>query len=131
MGHLNGRERLYHDPGVTLLEAPKHLRVVRQLQLGMEPAHDVELARRILAGGVGLGKDFLEAARIRAVFLRHARERAEHARVAQDANVGRIDVLVRREVYAAAVPALVGGKWGGGPARTQEGRRDETTRAAA
>src|ERR1051326_967138 len=107
MRNFNRGECLNHDSGVALFQAAKHVCVVRQLQLGMQPTDDVELARRILARRVRLGEHVLEAARVGAVFLRHARERAEDAGVAQDADVGRIDVLVRREVDAIAVPAAV------------------------
>src|SRR6185295_10864660 len=92
--HFDCGEGLYHYTGVPLLEALKHVRVIRQLQLRVQPADDMKLAGRIVPRRVRLGEDFLEAARVRAVFLRHARERAEDARVAQDADVGRIDVLV-------------------------------------
>src|ERR1051325_5205467 len=107
MRNFNRGECLNHDSGVALFQAAKHVCVVRQLQLGMQPTDDVELARRILARRVRLGEHVLEAARVGAVFLRHARERAEDAGVAQDADVGRIDVLVRREVDAIPVPGAV------------------------
>ena len=74
----------------------------------MEAADDVEFARRIVARGVRLGEDLVETARVGPVFFGHPRERAEHAGVAQDADIGRIDVLVGGEVDALAVLARVG-----------------------
>src|SRR5574341_200818 len=108
MRHFDRGERLDHHLRVPLLQPAKHVRVVRQLQLGMQAAHDVKLARGIFARRAGFGEDFLQAAGVGAVFLRHARERAEHAGIAQDADVGRIDVLVRRKVDTAAVTPLIG-----------------------
>src|SRR5579859_4801740 len=93
---------------MAFLEAAKHVRVVRQLQLGMQAAHDMEFARRVIPRGVGFGEHFFQTPRVGAVFLRHPREGAEDAGVAQNADVGRIDVLVRREVDAVAVPPPVG-----------------------
>ena len=108
MRHLNRRERLDHDAGMPLLESLKHVRVVRQLQLRVQSADDMEFAGRVLARRVRLGEHLLQAARVVAVFLGHPRERAEHAGVAQDADVGGIDVLVRGEVHAVAVAPGVG-----------------------
>ena len=105
---LDGGERLDLHVGVTLLEAAEHLQVIGEPQLGVQPADDVELARRVIVRGVRFGEHLLEAAGVGALFPRHPRERAEHARVAQDADVGRVDVLVRGEVDAVAVAAPVG-----------------------
>src|SRR6267378_3135162 len=74
----------------------------------MQAAHDMELARGVVARGVGFGKDFFQTARVGAGFLGHAGKGAEDAGVAQDADVGRIDVLVGGEVDALAVLADVG-----------------------
>ncbi len=74
----------------------------------MKAAHDVELARRHPARLLRLVVHLLERPRVRTLFLRHPGERAEHAGVPEDADVGRIDVLVGREQDAVAVPARVG-----------------------
>ena len=50
-----------------------------------------------LRAGSRLGEHLLQRVAVRAVFLRQPRVRAEHARLPQDADVRRIDVLVRRE----------------------------------
>src|SRR3981081_2504204 len=68
----------------------------------------MELAGGIVPRRIRFGEYLVPAARVGAVFFRHTRERAEHAGVAQDADVGRIDVLIRREVDAVAVLAQVG-----------------------
>src|SRR3989449_8401945 len=73
----------------------------------MQPAHDVELAGRVVARRVRFGEDLVEAARVGTIFPRHARERAEHAGVAQHANVRRVEMLVRGEEHAVAVAAAV------------------------
>src|SRR6266566_5420895 len=93
---------------MACLEAAKHVRVVREPQLGMQAAHDVKLTGRIVPRRVCLGEHFLQTPRVRAVLFRHAREGAEHAGVAQDADVGRIDVLIGREVDAVAVLPAIG-----------------------
>ncbi len=74
----------------------------------MQPADDVKLPRRIVARGVRFREYFLEAPRVGAVFFRHPGERTEHAGVAQNADVRRIDVLIGGEGDAVAVPAPVG-----------------------
>src|ERR1700716_1945395 len=68
----------------------------------------MELAGGIVPRRIRFGEYLVQAARVGAVFFRHTRERAEHAGVAQDADVGWIDVLIRREVDAVAVLPLVG-----------------------
>src|SRR5216117_940900 len=73
----------------------------------MQAAHDMELARGVVARRVGFGKDFFQTARVGAGFLGHAGKGAEDAGVAQDADIGRIDVLVGGEVDALAVLARV------------------------
>ena len=108
MRDLDRGQGLDHDVGMPLLQAPEHVEVVRQLELGVQAADDVEFSRRVFARRVGLREDFLEAAGIRAVFLRHAGKRTKHAGVAQNADVGRIDVLVGGEVNALAVVPPIG-----------------------
>src|SRR5260221_9237012 len=73
----------------------------------MQPAHDVKLARGIVPRRVRLGEDLFETARVGAVFFRHPRERTEHARVAQNADVRRIDVLVCGKVHSVAIASSV------------------------
>src|SRR5207253_1429970 len=85
---LDGRERLNVDAGVALSQAAEHLQVIRQPQLRVQPAHDVEFASRVVARRIRLGKHLVEAPRVRPRFLRHARERAEDAGVAQHTDVG-------------------------------------------
>ena len=101
-------QRLDHDLRMACFEAAEHVDVILEPQLGMQAPHDVKLARRIFPRRVGLGEDLLEASRVGAVLLRHAREGAKDAGVAQDADVGRIDVLIRCEVDAVAVLPSVG-----------------------
>ena len=59
------------------------------------------------------GEHLIERVAIRAFFLRQARVRAEDAGLPQDADVRRIDVLVRRERDAVAVLRAVHrvGQW--------------------
>src|SRR2546425_5048793 len=92
---------------MALAEPAEHVEVVGEPQLGMQPAHDVELAGRVVARRVRFGEDLVEAAGVGTIFPRHARERAEHAGVAQHANVRRVEMLVRREEHAVAVAAAV------------------------
>src|SRR5216110_2328885 len=73
----------------------------------MQPTDDVKLARRIVARRIRLGEHLLQAARVGAVFFGHARKRTEHAGVAKDADVGRIDVLVGGKVHAIAIAPSV------------------------
>ena len=56
-----------------------------------------------VARRLGLGQHLLQRVAIRALFLRQARVRAEHAGLPQDADVRRIDVLVGGEGDAVAV----------------------------
>src|SRR5690242_28465 len=105
--HLDRGERLDVHAGVSRGEPAEHLQVIRQTQLGMQAAHDVKLAGGVVAGGFGLGEHFVERAGVRAVLPGHPRERTEHARVAQDAHVGGVDVLVGGEGDAVAVLATV------------------------
>src|SRR5437660_4535945 len=107
MSHLDRSKSLDHHLRVALLEAAEHVDIVREPELGMEPAHDVKLARRVVARRVGFREYFLEAPRVGAVFFRHPGERTEHAGVAQNADVRRIDVLVGGEVDAVAIAPSV------------------------
>src|SRR3989442_4489648 len=108
MAHLNCSRGFYHHLRMALFQAAEHVHVLREPQLGMQAAHDVELARGIIPRGIRFGEHLVQAARVGAVFLRHAREGTEDAGVAQDADIGRIDVLIRREVNALAVPTSIG-----------------------
>ena len=74
----------------------------------MQPADDVELAGRHPPSLVRFREDLLERPGIRPVLLGHPGERAEHAGVAENADVGRIDVLVGGEEDPVAVAAPVG-----------------------
>src|SRR6266853_1696979 len=104
---LDRREGFDVDIGVARFEAAEHVDVVGEPQLGMQAPHDVELARRVVARRVGLGEDLFETPRVRAFLLRHAREGAEDARVAQHAHVRGVDVLIRGEAHTAAVAPAV------------------------
>src|SRR5467141_1658596 len=103
MCHLDRRERFDHHLRMALLETAEHVHVVLEPQLGMQPAHDVKLTRGVVSGRVRFGEHFFEAARVGAILFGHARERAEDAGGAQDADVGGVDVLIGREVDALAV----------------------------
>src|SRR6266699_2246241 len=107
MRHLDRRQRFDHDVGMALLQATEHVEIVGQRELRVETADDVKFARWVFEGRVRLREDFLEAARVGAIFFRHTRERAENTGVAQDADVRRIDVLIGREIDAVAVLATV------------------------
>src|SRR6266566_2223748 len=107
MSHFDRSKSLDHHLRVALLEAAEHVDVVREPELGMQPADDVKLARRVVARGVRFREYFLEAPRVGAVFLRHPGERTEHAGVAQNADIRRIDVLVCGKVHAVAVAPSV------------------------
>ena len=90
----------------------------------MEPAHDVELARRHAARLLRLVVDLLQRPGVRALLLRHAGERAEHAGVPKHADVRRVDVLIGGEEHAIAVPPGVG-DLGQAAQAEQVGRRIE------
>ncbi len=108
MSHFDRSKRFDHDLRVARLEAAEHVDVVREPQLGVQTAHDVELARRIVARGIRLDEHFLQAARVRAVFFGHPGERTEHAGIAKNADVGRIDVLICGKIDSMAVTPSVG-----------------------
>src|SRR6266550_3032654 len=108
MSHFDRSKSLDHHLRVALLEAAEHVDIVGEPELGMQPADDVELARRIVARGVRFREYFVEAARVGAVFFRHPGERTEHAGVAQNADIRRIDVLVGGKVHAVAIAPRVG-----------------------
>ncbi len=100
---LDGRERLDVDVRKLALERTEHRRVVLEPRLHIEAADDVELLRQAVAGRLGLGEDLLERVPVRAVFLRQPRIPAEDAGLPQDADVRRVDVLIRREGDDVAV----------------------------
>src|SRR5260370_26202547 len=108
MSHLNRSKSFDHHLRVALLEATESVEVVREPQLGVQTANDVELARRIVARGIRLDEHFLQAARVRAVFFGHPGERTEHAGIAKNADVGRIDVLICGKIDSMAVTPSVG-----------------------
>src|SRR2546428_10403079 len=90
----------------------------------MPAPHYVELARWVVARRVRLGENLVESARVGPLLLGHPRERAEHARVAEDADVRGVDVLIRGEEDPVAVaPAVC---LGGGACGRAEGRGGET-----
>ncbi len=91
---------------VALLEPAEHLAVVGEPRLHVEAAHDVELAHVVVRGG--LGERLLHRVAIGALFLGQAGVGAEDARLAQDADVRRVDVLVGGKVHAIAVSRAVG-----------------------
>src|SRR4051812_34312292 len=107
MRNFNRGECFDHHLRMPFLEPAKHVRVIRESQLWMQAADNVKLARRVVACRIGFGEYFFEAARIRAVFFGHARKRTEDAGVAQDADVGRIDVLVGGKVHSMAIAPSV------------------------
>jgi hypothetical protein len=102
---LDRRERLDVDVRVPLLEPAEHLAVVVEARLHIESPHDVELAH------VGirpcLGVHLVHGVAVGAAFLWQTCVRAEHARLAQDADVRGVDVLVGGEVDAGAVSRAV------------------------
>src|SRR2546428_13574773 len=73
----------------------------------MPAPHYVELARWVVARRVRLGENLVESARVGPLLLGHPRERAEHARVAEDADVRGVDVLIRGEEDPVAVAPAV------------------------
>ena len=94
---LDRGERLDVHIGVALLQSAEHLGVVLEPCAHVEPAHDVELAHVRIRGGLRV--HLIHRVAIRPGFLGQPRVRAEDARLAKDADVGRIDVLVRGEVH--------------------------------
>ncbi len=124
---LDGRERLDVHAGIRLPQGADHVRVVAQAQLGVQPAHDVEFAGRRALGARRLRQHLVERAGVGALLLRHPREGAEHARVAQHADVGGVDVLVGGEEDALAVPARGCARRPG--RRRRSGRGSRTGRA--
>ena len=121
VGDLDRGQRLDVHLRVPLLQPADHIRVVAQPELGMQPTDDVELAGGHAARLLGLVEHFVQRAGVGALLLRHPREGAEHAGVPEDADVGRIDVLVGGEEHPVAVPAPVGGV-GESPEAEQVGR---------
>jgi hypothetical protein len=78
---LDRGERFDMDVRVPLLEPADHVGVIREPELGMESADDVELAGRHTPRLIRLGEDLFQRPGIRPVLLGHPRERAEHAGV--------------------------------------------------
>ena len=68
-----------------------------------EATDDMELLRQPVPGWSGLGEHLLEGIPVRAIFLRQSCIPAEDAGLPQDADVRRVDVLIRREGHDAAV----------------------------
>ena len=91
--------------GKLALECAKHRRVVLEPRFHVEPTNNVELRRQACSRRLGLGQHLVERVAIRAIFFRQARVPAEDTRLAQDADVRRVDVLVRGEVDAVAMRA--------------------------
>src|SRR6266850_3200838 len=108
MRDLDRGKSLDHHLRMPLLQAAEHVHVILQPQLGMQSTHDMELTRWIVPRRVRFGEDLVQAAGVGAVFFRHAREGAEDAGVPQNADVGRIDVLVCGEVHSVAIASSVG-----------------------
>ena len=96
------------DPDPRLAQLADDIRVVREPQLRMQPADDVEFAGWGAAGLLGLLIDLRQRAGIGIRFFRGPRERTEHAGVPQHADVGRIEVLVGGEEDPVAVNPLIG-----------------------
>ena len=94
--------------GVPLLEPADHVRVVAQPQLRVQAADDMELAGRCPDGLRRFVIHLFQRPGVGPVFLRHAREGAEDAGLPQDADVGRIEVLIGGEEDPVAVLPAVG-----------------------
>jgi len=101
---LDRRERLDVHARVARLEAAEHVDVVGEPQLGDAAPPRCGTRAWVVPRRVGLGEDFVEAPRVRAVLLWHARERRQNTQVLRSTHtlVG-IDVLIRREAHAIAV----------------------------
>jgi hypothetical protein len=108
VGDLHRRERLDVHLRVPLLEAADHVRVIGQPELRVQTTDDVELPGGHPARLLGLVEHLLQRASVGAVLLRHPRKGAEHARVPENADIGRIDVLIGGEEHPVAVPPPVG-----------------------
>jgi hypothetical protein len=107
--NLHRRQRLDVHVRVARLEGAEHLGVVLQPGLHVEPADDVELPRERRVRLIRLGQHLLQRVAVRTLLLGQARVRAEHAGLAQRADVGRVDVLVGGEGDAVAVHRAVAG----------------------
>src|SRR5690349_9397753 len=92
---------------MPLLQSPEQVFVVRQRELGVQTPDDVEFAGRVVPGGVSFREYLIQLAGVRPLFLRHPGERAEDAGVAEDADVGGVQVLIGGEIDARPVPFSV------------------------
>ena len=107
MRDLHRRERLDVHLRVTRLEPAKHLVVVGESRLHVEPTNDVELAGHATGRALGFRIHLLHRVAVRAVLLWQARIGAEDARLPKDADVRGIDVLIGRKGDAIAMPGAV------------------------
>ena len=108
MGDLDCSQGLDVHVGKSRFEPAKHLAVIGKARFHVETADDVKFLRQSAGSGRGLGEYLVESVMIRAFFLRQSREGAEHARLPQVADVGRIDVLIGGESDYVTVLAAVG-----------------------
>src|SRR5690606_5840757 len=102
-----GGERLDLDARMAFAQPADQILVVGESEPWMQAADDVELADGRVAGERGLVERLLERHRVRAVLAWRACERAERAGRAQDAHVGRVEVLVRADEDAVAIDAAI------------------------
>ena len=108
VGDLDRGERLDVHLGESLPEAPDHVGVVGEPELRVQAAHDVKLPGRPAPGLLRLLIDLFERSGVGPLLLGHPGERAKHAGVPQDADIGGIEVLIGREEHPVPVLPLVG-----------------------
>jgi hypothetical protein len=92
---------------MSRFEAAEHLGVIVQPRFHVEPTHDVELARHRAVRALRLGIHLIHRVAVRPLFLGQTRVRAEDAGLPQNADVGRVDVLIGREGDAVTVSRAV------------------------
>src|SRR5215472_6356505 len=93
------------DLGTDAFEAPQHLRVVLERQIGMQAVDDVDFGERLAGALPQLVPRLLERHRVRAgIAGPQPRERAEQT--ARDADVRRLEADVEVVVRARAVALL-------------------------
>ena len=109
MRDLDGGECLDMDLRKSRLEAAKHLGVVLEARLHVEPPDDVKLPCHGAVCRCRFGVHLFHGVPVGALFFRQPRVRAEDTRLAKRADIRRIDVMVRGERHAMTVLSAIDG----------------------